>query len=315
MVKMDASSDIKTTDNPVKNKIPCILLIYYNFEIIKKSIECLLKHKETLDLIIVENKSSFTDSAIKPFVIDLIKKQEANKYFLFDKNISNNALELVFDSREINTEGSNYIMLTDGDLTVESGDWLAEELFILEKNPDVFCCAISLDTSNLPLKTFPDAIHWIPPDIKIEDSYIEAFTGVHLLVFRTQEFKNFLQWRKENNVKFVDSVLHEYCYKVAHKKWAKTKKHLAKHLTWDIYNDLQHSYTKLKTSKTLEQIWNHNLYSPFEVYTKNSIQKYDIPKTYAELFGGEFVKRGQGIISRLIRKLRFYFRNCFGIKR
>lgn len=255
-------------------KIPCVVLIYYNVEIIKKSLEFLLRRKDMLDIIVVENRSDYTETEIKPFVLDLINKHEVSKYFLFDKNISNNAFEMVFDSGQIDLSTSKYVMLTDGDLVASSQDWLSEELSIIENNPHVFCCAISLNMDNLPLRNYPDAINWIPPDIKIEESYIEARTGAHLLLFRTEEFKDYLKWRNENNLSFRDYTLHRFCYDIISKKWARTLINQAVHLTWDIYNEPNHTYTKIKTSKSFHEIWDHALYSDYEVYYMNSIKRY-----------------------------------------
>ena len=262
-------NNLKTLKYDLNIKIPCIVLIYFDIEVIQKSIHFLLKSNEKLELIVIENKSEFTDPKIKPFILDLIQQKKISKYILFEENISNNAIEVFLTKNIEYIKKHKYIILTDGDFIVESSDWLTEELSIVEKNSNVFACGISLMMDNLPLKTFPNAKNWVPPIKKEYNDFYEGLTGAHLLLFRTKDLINFLTYMRKKKLKFVDSSLHKYCYKIKKKKWARTKRNYARHLTWDSYNDSEHPYTKLKVSKPIREWWNHDLYCSFKVYTKN----------------------------------------------
>jgi hypothetical protein len=252
-------------------KIVCTVLIYYDLEIIRRALQTLLELKSALDIIIVENGSEFTESKIKPYMLKLLENKKISKYILFNKNISNNAFEVVFEERQIDYEHYDYMLLTDGDLECEDNSWLAEELSILESNPDAFCCAVSLDMSNLPLNTFPDAISWVPDDIRRTQYYAEGLTGAHLLLLRVSDFEGFWKFKKKNGLRFLDNAMHHYCYHIARKKWLKTALSKARHLTWDVYSNLEHPYTKHKLGMNLGRIWNHDFQSSYEVYTPDQL--------------------------------------------
>ncbi|AEQ60317.1 hypothetical protein [Acanthamoeba castellanii mamavirus] len=68
-----------------KQKIPCFVLIYEQVDIIKKCLSFLIKYSDRLNIIIVENYSSNTQTIIKPYVIDLINNKLIWKYYLFEK--------------------------------------------------------------------------------------------------------------------------------------------------------------------------------------------------------------------------------------
>ena len=262
----------------INQKIPCLILVYRNIEIIQECINYLLDFKNKLDLYVVENHSINTDKFIKPWILDLVESSSIKKYFLFSQNISNNALETVFGSDELdlNTIDSKYILFTDGDTLPLDSNWLSEELSILSNNSEVFCCSLTLDESNLPVESFPESVDWVPPPLSENSQYIEGHTGLHFLLIKKDDFVDFMKYKNLTNQKYRDSVMHNYCYQI-YRKWAKTKKARAKHLTWDLYQDRENAYTKLKTSKTQDEIWSHNFYSSFEVYEKSYYMKYETP--------------------------------------
>lgn len=256
------------------NKIPCVVIIYYDYDTIKKCINFLLKDNDKLDIIVLENHSINTENQIKPYILDLLNKGAICKYALFEENISNNAIEKFFRSGILDLSKNSFLILTDGDVVVDNGDWLSEELHILNNNPDVFVCAVTLKTDNLPIKSFPQSIKWYRPAGKTYGDYEEVPTGAQLLFIRSEGFDGFLQYIKQNNIKIRDMTIRDYCYRVLGKKWVRTKNNKAIHLTWDLYQDLDNPYTKLKLSKTLSEHWNHNLYCPFYLFTKEGDMVY-----------------------------------------
>lgn len=248
------------------SKIPCYVLVYDQVEIISKSLAFLTAYADRLDIIVIENPSDNTP-AISKIVETYGKNSRVTQYYLFDENITNNAFDLVLQKEERRIKNSPYVIVTDGDLTCSDTGWLAEELGILAQNVDVFACGISLDRSNLPLASFPDADTWIPADVKEFDTYNEARTGAHLLCMRGPELYDFMQWKHGKDISFRDGELHKYAYGVLHKRWARTKHATAYHLTWDLYQDKKHPYTKLKTGKSFSDTWSHQQTASYSLKT------------------------------------------------
>lgn len=240
-----------------QKKILCYVLVFDQINIVKKSLNFLAKYADNLDIIVIENPSPNTPK-IRQTIEALGSKKLIKQYYLFEKNITNNAYNIVLSKDIARIRKQKYVMFTDGDLTCDNDNWLIEEIKILEHNKDVFSCGISLDESNLPIKSFPDANNWIPKDIDEKGDYFEAYTGGHLLLFRGKEFASFLQWKELNNQVFIDSVMHRYCYDILNKKWARTKHAKAYHHTWDLYRYKNNPYTKLKIQKGFENTWKHN---------------------------------------------------------
>jgi len=245
-----------------KKKIPCYILVFDQTEIIKKTLDSLVKKVDKLDIVIVENPSKNT-SHIKKYIEELGVRGLVKRHYLFEKNITNNALRMIFLEERKLIKKSKYMILTDGDLVPDNENWLEEEIEILKQHRDVFGCGISLDMSNLPLETFPDAVGWIPPDKQEFDDYYEALTGGHLVIMRGKEFDMFSTWRDQHKLPQIDGQMHRFAYEVLHKKWARTKRSKAYHLTWDLYHDKNHPYTRMKMEKSFQETWHHAEESPF----------------------------------------------------
>lgn len=246
-------------------KIPCYVLVYDQIEIINKSLDSLSYHSNILEIVVIENRSINTFK-ISHYINHLMKKGIVARYYQFNDNISNNAYEVVLEKEIRKITRSKYVIVTDGDLIARSQNWLYEQLKILKNNNDVFACGISLDMSNLPIKTFPQAKEWIPQIISEHPDYYENNTGCHLLLMRGRELAKFMSWRRKKKLPFLDQHIHTYCYEILNKKWVRTKKAKARHLTWDLYNNLSHEYTRRKISKTKAELWAHNNYSDFELF-------------------------------------------------
>ncbi|MCB0255129.1 MAG: hypothetical protein KDI55_15510 [Anaerolineae bacterium] len=253
------------------SKLPCFVLIYYDFATIKASLDFLLNHKDCLDLIVIENPSEYTETSIKSYLQDLVASRAITGYYLFDHNISNNAFEVVLDTNRIDTDSAAYVLVTDGDLVVDNDDWLTEEIAILENNPDVGVCTVRLNLDNLPFHVFPDAHEWLSPIVEHDDyGEVVDHTGVYLVLMRSNEFVQFLEYRMQRRLRFKDSVLKEFCTEVLGKKWAVTKRSQARHLTWDTYHDVDNPYTKIKQMQPLEKLWQHHRYSGFTLFQLDS---------------------------------------------
>lgn len=246
-----------------KNKIPCYVLVYREVDIIKKSLDFFCSLSNDLEIIVIENPSENTP-IISQYINYLGNQGKIASYYLFEKNISNNAYDVILTHHLEQIKNHQHIIVSDGDVTVKNGkQWLHEAERIM-KNEQVFCCGAELETVNLPVESFPEATNWVPPLIS-KGRVNEGLTGCHLLMLRGNELGLFMEWKKENDNHFVDGELHKFCYQTLKKKWVRTKRNLAYHLTWDLYKDLNNSYTKLKTTKSFKDTWYHKNISDFTV--------------------------------------------------
>lgn len=246
------------------NKIPCRVTIFSEFDIIKKSLEFYTKYSERLLITVIENKSKNTDSQIKPYVLDLLKQGKIYQYILFDKNISSNASVMVYKHKLFQMTESPYVLATEGDLVCEDENWLDEEISVLEQNKEVFVVGMDMLLSNLP--KVKNAENWVPPAISLENkNYLMGNTGGWCLLYRKQDYLNCFNSLISKSIVPIDSHQGQYCTSIG-KIWARTKKAKVYHLTWDLYNNPEHPYTKFKRNKGFRKIWLHNNYSGYTIY-------------------------------------------------
>lgn len=256
--------------NYANSKIPCYILVFFDYETTKKSLDFFTQYSDRLDIRIVENHSDFTESHIKPYIMSLLEQETISNYYLFDENIGFNAIEkvMVQDSEYLNEH--EYFMITDGDLTSKDSDWLDEQINILKNNPEVIVSGVKLDMSNLPSEDkYPGANNWVPPAKEIEGkNYLDGQTGWVLTMLKTDYFFLILRLIKQSGEQLSDFRVYKYALTI-NKKWVRTKKTEAYHLTWDTYSQLDHPYTKWKTSHTYTEIWDHKKYCGYNLFTKN----------------------------------------------
>lgn len=247
-----------------KKKIICYVLLFDQTDIIRQTLDFLTGYANNLEIVAIENPSTNTPK-IKKLVDGYGKAGLIKRYYLFDDNITGTAYEIVINHEQARLKKNRMVLLTDGDLTCKDPDWLTEEVNILKRNPSVFACGISLDMSNLPVAAFPEAKNWIPPDKQEHADFYETSTGAHLLLMRTKGLFDFMKWQKQNDMNFLDSHMHQYCHEVLGQKWARTKRSKAYHLTWDLYRDKSHPYTRLKTNKSFKETWQHKNRSDYKL--------------------------------------------------
>lgn len=250
-------------------KIPCLVLIYDNVEIIKRSINSLLKYRERLTIHIIENPSAFTEHYTKPSMQSLLYAGLIDSYTLFDANITNNAFEEFLRTTPLPIWDSEFILLTDGDVVAE-GEWLESQINILNKYKDVFCCSVkmSLDGWSQGLKD-----RFGPARSENQD-YIEVSSGIWLCLFRTQELKAAFNLFTQNKFRFRDGPLLRFVYEYWRKKWVVSKFGIARELTRSGFSNPD--YRKNKNALILQRgniinFWNHDEICGFHTYTKNSV--------------------------------------------
>lgn len=247
-----------------KTRPICYVLVFDQIDIIKKSLTSLTSLADELDIVVIENPSKNSPEIAK-IVDDLARGGRIVRYYRLKSNIAGEAYRLIMETEAKFLRKYRFTIITDGDLAITNRDVIKEIGKILSFNHSVFACGVSLDLINLPIKTFADAINWVPKEKSEFKDYFEGLTGCHLLAFRSKEIMACIRWLNKNNLAFVDDNLHEYCYKVINKSWARTKWSRAYHLTWDLYNDIDHPYTKLKTSKSFTDTWHQRKTSEFSL--------------------------------------------------
>lgn len=248
-----------------------VSIVYFNYDIIIKHLDFLTTVNDRADIIVLENYSENTPN-IKEYCLDLIEKQKIFQYWLFDQNIGMNVFETYFRNNKINQY--KYIIVTDGDLTVQDPLWMEEQKKILDK-PNTYACGVKLSLINLPLKSFPEAKYWYPKPIRVEKDCEVGVTGLCLLMYKTHIFQKFLDHLYKTNDTFMDTTMHPYCNNVLKKIWRRTKNAEAYHLTWDLYKDRNNEYTKIKITKSREELWFHKNYCNYTVYDHNSSYRND----------------------------------------
>ena len=240
-------------------RIPCYVLAFHDAPTIAASLDWLANWRDRLELIVLENPSEATETLIRPDLEARLRRGQIDRYLLFDENISNNAFEVALLLDGERWQAAPHVLLTDGDL-VGSGGWLDEQVDLLDRRPEVFAVGISLDMENLPLAQFPEAGGWVPPPRAEHDDHVEGLTGIHLLMLRGADLAAYMRYQAANRLRFVDSTMHHFAYRVLDRRWARTKGASARHLTWDLYAQPDHPYARMKAGKTLREHWHHTRY-------------------------------------------------------
>jgi len=254
-------------------KTTLFFLAYFDFDVIKRSLESFYELSEFLEIIVIEN-GSVNSNEIRTFLKNEINRGKIHSCYFFQRNLSNNSIEIVISKELKKLSTEEYFIISDGDLILEDKNSYVEIKNIMDNHHELFACGISLDKRNLPLDNFPESVFWIPEDIHEEEDFYEAKTGAHLLMVRTTDFLKYWKFREDKNESLTDSSMANYCYNSQNKKWARSKKSKALHLTWDSYNDLNHPYTIEKLKKSFSKTWNHKDYFSLVEYISITGKKY-----------------------------------------
>jgi hypothetical protein len=220
------------------NKHICILICFKNLEHIIKCYESL--YNNDIDFFIIENYSDNSEKIEEYFL-----GKNIIGYLQFEKNISNNAVSKFITDYESLLRKYDYVTFSDCDLTVEDSKETFNEIIKNLSFEDVMISCVDLTMINLP--NVPGSDSWVPSPINVTSEYIEGLSGVHMLTIKNESLDLI------KNIKFLDSVLKNKVYG-SKKKWVKTLKNKAYHLTWDLYFEGS-DYYNFKLTNT--DIWNH----------------------------------------------------------
>lgn len=198
----------------------CLLICYNNYEHIVETYESI--SNLNMDFFIIENHSENTDRIRAYF-----ENKPILKYVLFEKNIAQNAMNIVIKDFEHIIGNYEYITFSDCDLVPDNSNKLFDEIYKILEHSDVGACCTSLDYSNLP--EVPGSKTWISKPIQMHDDYIEANSGNHFMTLKQKHF------HLVTNINFLDTILMRRFREVG-LKWVITKHNRSKHLTWDLYH-------------------------------------------------------------------------------
>jgi hypothetical protein len=213
----------------LQSKIPCIVLVYKNLNVIASCLDFLLQYESRLAFHIIENASETTPFTSAYFT-KLARWGRIQSYTLFEENITNNAADIFLrDHREI--MDAPYVIFTDGDVVADDG-WLDECVDILDRHPEVFCCTVRMDATKWPE---PLKAAFLNYPRKEFDDYIEGGSGVWLCHFRGHELREVVDVLQRNGLRFRDAYLNHYARIFRGQKWVSTKTATAVELTRSFY--------------------------------------------------------------------------------
>ena len=250
-------------------KIQTILSICYHVDAIKSCMDTLLHHP--LDIFVVENYSEYTDNTIKPYILNLLKEKKIKGYFLFDRNITHNATKKVLIDNHINILETEYILVTNGNLSCKENYWLNNQIKILKEDQKVFTCAVPISLNNIP-KNCDQENFQLPITAKLKN-YNVGFTGKHMLLFRSKEFNNMLK-NIFPNKPYIDASFHHYAMRI-NKKWAVLLEPEFYRHTWDLFKKENDPYLERKR-KHFTMFWKHNEYCSYTKYTIDNEKRIEV---------------------------------------
>ena len=229
------------------NKHICVFICYNNFEHI---VECFESVKNLpLDFFIIEN---FSENSNK--IESYFKQQKLIGHIRFEKNITNNSVDIIKKDYEDLFESYEYITFSDCDLFATNSNLLLDEIYLILDYDDIGVCSSALCMDNLP--NVQGSKNWIPTPISIHEDYINTNTGVHFITIKQKNYKII------KNTKFLDSLM---CSEIRSGglKWVATKKNNVKHLTWDLYH-VDNEFYEFKLKRGFD-LWSHNEVSKYIV--------------------------------------------------
>lgn len=213
--------------------------IFYNHEHIFQFFNSV--YRDNIDYVILENPSKNS-----PQIEDFFKDKKILKHLRSDENITHGTVDHFFKTDSDLIKKYDYLILTDGDILVYDFDsYLQEAKEILERK-EVYVCGIELSSDNLPIKSHPESIHWVPNGPKIDNKYMEVATGTHMLVIKNKYFHLLLEMKN-----IIDVFFYEKIYKNSG-VWARTIINKGKHLTWDYYYPGNEYYEYKRANKWVQ---------------------------------------------------------------
>ena len=257
-------------------KVQAFVIEFFDLEVIKASINTLLLYPN-IEINIIENKSDYTDSDIKPYLIDLVNNEKIKRYFAFDKNIFNGASDIVLRHPTLNLNETRYCLLTDGSLSCNEPTWLQKQMSYMEADKNIYACAVSLSRENMP----PIEIRYFgtnPVEDKGEyELILSGHTNSHMLLIRSKDIVDTLNFLKAKGKTFTDCALGAYRNAHSNRTWIRIKTPLFYRHTWDYFKIPNHPYMNYKHNFNMQRRFTI-MRCGYTLYTKDNETRFDIPE-------------------------------------
>jgi len=263
-------------------RIQTILSICYHVEAIKAVVDTLLRQPQlTQDIVVIENPSEYTESDIKPFIMDLMDKGHVTQYFLTDRNITHNATKRIILDGKININKTKKILITNGNLSCKYDSWFPKQLHVLNTYSNVMVCGVPISMENCP-KGNERAI--LPMHSTKPKDYDIGFGGKHMLLMRSSEFNDFTKTTLPSKP-YIDATLHHYTRKKG-KLWTIIKDPKFYRHTWDLMTAVPRDpYIDRKGKHLLKGFWRHEQYCSYTMYLPDgSSEKTEIKDNMKKVF-------------------------------
>jgi len=265
-------------------RIPCFILCWMDYNGIKR-LTNVIEHHPQLQAIIVENRSRFSDSIIRPYLISKVKQGVVHKYYFFEKNIGGCAFSKIRSQHQGLIRESEYVITTDGDIVPVGDTWLRNQIAILEKHKKVHAVSHNLMLHNLPWEHaawLGSLIEQNELSAKVGEDYIEFDSGHHMTMCRGPEYARYLDWV---GYKQSDSTHREFARNNG-QKWVKMKEQTAVNYGWYL-NHPDEPYFHIRRTQRPQHIFLAQRSCPYWVYEGDKEELVDLPYEGGSVFGNE----------------------------
>ena len=221
-----------------------IMLVYYNYDLIERTLKSFQKYRDNndVDIYFIENPSK-NSSLIK----DLANTYNVNYHYICSENIGGILFEYFLRKmKSVLLDKYDYISTTESDVVVENGS-IEEAISILNENHEIPVSYIQLNCELEKYKKLPIS-RWVPKPIKYKTFY-EGITGFQFITFRKDILYDFLDRLKNKEIiapialgcsnfyGLSDTNCEIYIYNVLKQKGGITNRKLD-HIGWEKYMDI-----------------------------------------------------------------------------
>lgn len=241
-----------------------LMIAFFNCNLIEETLKSLIKdfteNSIPYDIYVLENSSPKSE-----LIAEMLMKYKdfITKHIRSDIN---NFANIIIDAftEELIPRNYKYYSVTESDVILNPNAY-DEAIFILKKYK-FHLCSIDLSLENLPVKKFPEAIHWVPQPI-VFNEFLVGPTGFQFIVFRRKMFLKYIKTlitKRDSELKtsekpiqlIRDQLLDHYCEKLGI-TWVRTKKSKLLHKGWDLYLDDDNEYVQYKKQQNKDKDWGY----------------------------------------------------------
>lgn len=241
-----------------------LMMAYYDLNSIRSCLDTLIR-ENSFTITVAENYSENTESQIKPYLMDMVNSGVIKRYFLFEKNITNNIILSVLKDRTSVINYTPHTLITDGSLSTKDTGWSIKQKELLDRSASILTCAVNIDTSNMP----SGQENYFNPVMRSDKETDVIFTGNHMLLFRSNELIDIIKYLDTKSLPYKDSYLHMYCAEHG-KSWVRLKSPKFYRHTWDFFSVPNHPYLVEKQRRiSNKDIFDHKDMCNYTLHVKD----------------------------------------------